>query len=122
MMNQCCHHILVVDDDDDIREVLGEVLRDAGHQVKTASNGAEALDILKDGGAHPCLVLLDLMMPVMDGYRFLEHKRQDPALAGIPTAVITAGRTVEFGRLTGAQLLPKPIQLPTLLKVVAEFC
>ena len=115
------HKILIVDDDADIREVLTEVLRDTGHEVVTAANGQEALDVLRSGSS-PCLVLLDLMMPVMDGYLFLEAQKNDPALAGIPIAVITAGRTVDWAKLEGTPLVPKPIRLPLLLSVIQRFC
>jgi CheY-like chemotaxis protein len=115
-----CRSILVVDDDDDIRDALSEVLRAAGHQVMTAANGREALDILRQG-PDVCLVLLDLMMPVMDGYRFLELQAQDPQLAAVPVAIITAG-TVDRGRATRVTLLRKPIKLPQLMTVIAQHC
>ena len=116
------HKILVVDDDADIREVLSEVLIESGHDVKTASNGLEALRILREGAWAPCLVLLDLMMPVMDGYLFLEHRRKDPALASIPITVITAGRQVDVERLHGATLVAKPIRLPALMSLIEKTC
>jgi CheY-like chemotaxis protein len=115
------HQILVVDDDSDIREVLTEVLKDSGHDVLTATNGLEALEVLR-AGACPCLVLLDLMMPVMDGYVFLETRKSDPALAAIPIAVITAGRHLDWQRLDCAALVPKPIRLPALMSVIEKFC
>jgi CheY-like chemotaxis protein len=68
------------------------------------------------------MVLLDLMMPVMDGYHFLEARQSDPALVSIPIAVITAGRTVEWERLYGAEVVPKPIRLPTLMAVIGKYC
>jgi CheY-like chemotaxis protein len=115
------HKILVVDDDADIREVLREVLTESGHRVETASNGLEALEILR-GGVSPCLVLLDLMMPVMDGYLFLAEHRSDPTLSSIPIAVISAGRQIDWDRLAGATLLPKPIRLPHLMSVIDKYC
>jgi CheY-like chemotaxis protein len=113
--------ILVVDDDADIREVLSEVLIESGHEVMTASNGREALEILRDGWA-PCMVLLDLMMPVMDGYVFLEQAKSDPLLASIPITVITAGRQVDLERLVGATLVAKPIRLPALMSLIEKNC
>jgi CheY-like chemotaxis protein len=115
------HKILVVDDDADIREVLSEVLEESGHQVVTATNGLEALEILRTGLA-PCMVFLDLMMPVMDGYLFMEERRNDPTLALIPVAVITAGRQIDFDRLHGATVVPKPLRLPVLMSVVQKHC
>jgi CheY-like chemotaxis protein len=113
--------ILVVDDDADIREVLSEVLVESGHEVMTASNGLEALEILR-GGWSPCMVLLDLMMPVMDGYVFLEEHHNDPSLASIPITVITAGRQVDTTRLQGATLVAKPIRLPALMSLIQKNC
>jgi CheY-like chemotaxis protein len=115
------HKILVVDDDADIREVLSEVLMENGHEVVTASNGREALQLLREG-LLPCMVFLDLMMPVMDGYLFMEERRNDPALSAIPVAVITAGRQVDFDRLDGAMVVPKPLRLPVLMSVVQKNC
>ena len=115
------HKILVVDDDADIREVLSEVLMDNGHEVVTASNGREALELLRQG-LQPCMVFLDLMMPVMDGYLFMEERRSDPTLAAIPVAVITAGRQIDFDRLDGATVVPKPLRLPVLMSVVQQNC
>src|SRR5262249_28727536 len=79
--------ILFVDDDDDIREAIAEGLTDNGFDVLTAANGLDAMRVLRN--THPSVILLDLMMPVMDGYEFLEERRVDPALAAIPVAVIT---------------------------------
>jgi CheY-like chemotaxis protein len=115
------HTILVVDDDADIREVLTEVLVESGRDVVTASNGEEALGVLRSATTL-CLVLLDLMMPVMDGYRVLEARRQDPALSAIPVVVITAGRSVEWDRLCGAEVVPKPLRLPVLLSIIDRYC
>jgi CheY-like chemotaxis protein len=113
--------ILVVDDDADIREVLSEVLIESGHEVVTASNGLEALRILREGW-RPCMVLLDLMMPVMDGYLFLQERKHDPALATIPITVITAGRQVDVTRLEDATLVAKPIRLPALMSLIERSC
>lgn len=115
------HTILVVDDDADIRDTLGEVLRNAGMVVVTAADGMEALQILR-GGLSPCMVLLDLMMPVMDGYEFLEVQRGDPALARIPTAVITAGFAVDSTRTGDALLLRKPVGLKGLMAIIDQYC
>jgi CheY-like chemotaxis protein len=121
MCPKASQKILVVDDDADIREVLSEVLIESGHEVMTASNGLEALQILRDGWS-PCMVLLDLMMPVMDGYLFLEEAKNDPMLASIPITVITAGRQVDVGRLEGATLVAKPIRLPVLMSLIEKNC
>jgi CheY-like chemotaxis protein len=111
--------ILIVDDDLDIREALVETLEDMGFPVVTAAHGSEALALLRHTPVLPSLILLDLMMPVMDGYRFWEELRRDPELASIPVAIITAGHGVDRSRLgQGIHILPKPINVPRLLTVV----
>jgi CheY-like chemotaxis protein len=111
--------VLIVDDDLDIRETLAEVLEEHGFEVITATNGSEALKLVRSMAAPPSVILLDLMMPVMDGYRFLEERRKDPAVASIPVAIITAGHGVDRSRLgKGALIIPKPIDLPQLVRVL----
>jgi CheY-like chemotaxis protein len=110
-----------VDDDQDIREAMSEVLSEQGHQVVTASNGAEALDLLGRPPL-PCLVLLDLMMPVMNGRKFLEERQRDPTLAAIPVVVLTAGRAVELHHLEGLPIVKKPFELQLLRSLVEEYC
>jgi CheY-like chemotaxis protein len=114
--------ILIVDDDLDIREALSDTLEDQGYRVFTAANGRDALRLLRGGEVAPSLILLDLMMPVMDGYTFLDERRRDPALAAIPVAVITAGNRIDPIRLGGAvPVIPKPIQLPQLAAVMEQL-
>jgi len=114
--------VLIVDDDDDIREALTDTLEDNGFRVLTAVNGLEALRLLRTGPVAPAVILLDLMMPVMDGYGFLAEQQQDPQLAAIPVAVITAGHGVDRSRLGEALLvIPKPIKVPYLLDVLERL-
>jgi len=87
--------ILVVDDDRDIRDSLVEVLGEHGYPVIGAGNGVEALEILRTSAPPPSLILLDLMMPVMDGREFRERQLENPALADIPVIVISAYNDVE---------------------------
>jgi CheY-like chemotaxis protein len=110
--------ILLVDDDDDIRESLAEVLEDKGFEVRTAANGEDGLAVLRAHDDHPSVILLDLMMPVMDGYTFLAEKRADPALADIPVAVITAGNAVDPSRLVGASVIAKPFRVQQVVDVI----
>jgi CheY-like chemotaxis protein len=110
------HRILIVDDDPDIRDALEELLADRGFTVLAASNGAEALKLLRMQSAPPSIILLDVMMPVMDGYGFLEERRKDPELSRIPVAIITAGQGVDLSRLGGTMpVLYKPINLQELM-------
>ena len=115
--------VLVVDDDPSIREVLAIILGSQGYEVLTAADGREALDLLHDG-ALPQVILLDLMMPVMNGWTFREEMQRDAVLAPIPVLVMTgdgeiADKTV---RLSAAGFLRKPIGLNDLLDTVARFC
>src|SRR5882724_1347611 len=104
------HTILVVDDDDDLREVICGVLEDAGYQAASAGNGREALDFLRSS-PRPCLVLLDLMMPVMDGLAFIAEKEADSLLANIPVVVITAAAGNRLGSIAPRPFLPKPLKI-----------
>ncbi|HWL84368.1 MAG TPA: response regulator [Polyangiaceae bacterium] len=114
--------ILVVDDDVDIRETISMILEDEGYAVACACNGLEALEYLRENGA-PDLILLDLMMPVMDGAEFCARKRQDPRFSDIPVVIVTAsGQAKEHASALNARdLLYKPLALDTLLEKV-ELC
>ena len=110
--------VLVVDDDEGIREAMNEVLADEGHRVVTAANGREAMDRLRHG-LRPELILLDLMMPIMDGRQFRAAQLADPRLRQIPVVVITAGG--DSGARPEMQVqawLPKPIELDRLLEEI----
>ena len=115
--------VLVVDDDTDIRETIGSVLEDAGYAVATAANGEEALRYLRSHDA-PKLILLDLMMPVMDGIEFRTRQRQDPALARIPVVVISADadHAAAYAARHLADFLVKPFKLAALLEIVSRHC
>lgn len=111
--------VLLVDDDLDIRETLADILQHRGFDVITAANGCEALKVLRRLAFPPSAILLDLMMPVMDGYGFLEEHKKDPSLASIPIAIITAGHGVDRSRLgNDAPIVPKPIDLPQLVSLL----
>ncbi len=117
--------ILVVDDDPCIRTALAEVLEDEGYQVACASNGAEALDQLQHDDDAPSLIVLDLMMPVMDGWAFRCAQRSDPRLSGIPVLVLSAVNRPEalYGEPLGEDgFLAKPFELQRLLDVGHRLC
>jgi CheY-like chemotaxis protein len=92
---------------------------DEGLSVVTAADGAQAIKLLRTLHVPPSIILLDLMMPVMNGYAFLEEQRRDPALSSIPVAVITAGHGVDRARLGNSiTVVPKPfksLQLKAIL-------
>src|SRR5687768_6319324 len=113
--------ILVVDDDVDVREALTEMLQYRGYAVESAANGLEALDVLRTMAARPSIILLDLMMPVMDGYGFLAERRKDPDLATIPVAIVTAGHGVDQSRVNGTTVLRKPVDMPELMRAIEQL-
>jgi len=100
--------ILVVEDNAEIRDALVALLRDEGYQAAGASNGKEALELLTAMARPPSLILLDLMMPGMDGAAFRKQQQQDPRFALIPTVVVTADRNGR-GKISGTEAyLSKP--------------
>ena len=110
--------LLVVDDDRDVRDALRDVLQDAGYLVLTANNGREALDVL-DTVARPDLAIVDLMMPVMDGWGFVAELRNRARYAAIPVVVITAaGDRALANAPVAAGYLTKPVKIEDLLAVV----
>ena len=121
---QVADRVLVVDDDDDIRAGLIEFLEDHGHSAVGAANGEEAIALLDPSNVLPCLIILDLMMPVMDGPTFRDEQRARPALANIPVIVVSAYRDIETRArdLGAAHWLSKPLDLPALLRLVEQKC
>lgn len=115
-----CKNVLIVEDDEGIRETLRLALELEGYSVFSAANGQEGLDILPKI-ERPCLILLDLMMPVMDGWRFVEILDEDTILAAIPVVVVTA--FAERAKSIHARgILKKPIDLDVLLATVKRYC
>jgi CheY-like chemotaxis protein len=116
--------VMIVDDDHDIRSILAEVLEDEGYRVAAAANGVEALGQLRSGDPLPGVILLDLMMPFMDGWAFRAVQRDDPSLARIPVLVLTAnaGAESQFEPLHAAGFVRKPVDLDELLAAVARHC
>ena len=114
-------HILIVEDDTDVREALCDALTLEGYEVVWAENGEEALRYLYTG-ARPCLILLDLMMPVMDGWTFRQTMLTDPILAAIPVVVMTAAGPQRAATISAQIILHKPLQMDTVVGVVQEHC
>jgi CheY-like chemotaxis protein len=115
--------VLIVDDDPDIREALVDVLTDHGYSSHAVAHGAAAMAVLKTG-LRPCLILLDLMMPVMDGVTFRQHQLADPDLKELPVLVISAGTSLSIhaAALGAVESLRKPLDLDKLLEAVARHC
>ena len=115
--------VLVIDDHPDVRESLEELLRGEGYAVETAENGRDALAKLY-AGLQPCLIILDLMMPVMDGFAFRQEQLNHPQFAHIP---IIACSAAELPHQAIAQLrvdacMQKPVDLAQMLALVNQHC
>ena len=111
--------ILVVDDDDGTLEAIAELLRDAGYRTSTATTGDEALRRLRR--VRPDLVLMDLIMPNMNGWELLARLREDSELARVPKVVMTAWPRPD-DLPEGVSVLSKPFEWETLLHVVHNHC
>jgi CheY-like chemotaxis protein len=116
--------ILVIEDDPSIMDNLQQILRIEGYQVHVAGNGQEALKVLVDIKAPPQLILLDLMMPVMNGFEFRSEQLKDPRFAPVPVVVMSArvGADKDSAEMKVSGLLTKPFEIERLLSVVAHFC
>ncbi len=114
--------VLVVDDDHDVREALCEVLLQCGFQARAASDGAAALELLEAGLA-PKVILLDLMMPRMDGAELRERLLLDPRFARVPVILLTADRrSAGHPDVRAEAALAKPVDLDALLTTLGRFC
>ena len=115
--------VLVVDDDPEIRESLSELLDHRGYSVLQAENGRRALDVLKEIAARtPCIVVLDLAMPVLDGHQFLKYRAEDPILRHIPVVVVS-GNPRPLQPLEGIEAyLQKPLEPDVLLEIIRRTC
>lgn len=110
---------MIVDDDAASVSALSDILEGIGYGVVVAANGREALDRFHSEGP-PCIVILDLIMPVMDGMAFLDHRRRDPLLAKTPVVVVTAtDKKVELQR---DLVLRKPVDFDKLVDAVEAAC
>jgi CheY-like chemotaxis protein len=116
-------YVLVVEDDDSTREAMLTVLELANQAAAGVGNGREALDHLR-ANRRAALILLDLMMPVMDGWQFRKEQQQDPALAPIPVVVVSADGNVsqKAATLGAAGFLQKPVEVDDLVRMVRRHC
>ena len=116
-------HILIVEDSVDLQALLGRLLTKQGYRVSKAMNGQEGLDLLHSMDKLPSLILLDIMMPVMDGFVFRQELEKEPRLSSIPIVVMTADSQPEAKALTlhADALLKKPLDMNRLLEVAARL-
>jgi CheY-like chemotaxis protein len=114
-------YILVVEDDRDLREILADALELEGYQAVCCEHGEAALRHL-DTGARPCVILLDLMMPVMDGWTFRERILEDASLASIPVVVMTAAGPDSTKTIRSDAILHKPLDMAAVVDALHEHC
>jgi DNA-binding response OmpR family regulator len=110
--------ILVVDDDLDARDAIADVLRDAGYTVDVAGDGGQALALMRT--SRPRLVLLDLVMPIVDGWEVIREMGRDPSLSDIPVCVVSGQPIVRLS--SSASLLRKPFSSAALIRTVQAHC
>ena len=114
--------VLIVDDEPDVRDAIAGVLDDQGYATVTARHGAEALSLLRAGEVRPDVILLDIMMPEMDGWQFRSLQCQDERLCAIPVVVLSANelaRAAAFD-MGVAAFLKKPVKLDALLATLRK--
>jgi CheY-like chemotaxis protein len=116
-----CKNVLIVDDDQAIRQIMQDVLEVQGYEISTAADGREGIARLRDLSPQPCVVLLDMMMPGMNGWQFLDYQRNDPLFSRIPVIICSAYREIAKS-VKASAILEKPIQLNALLDTVKAFC
>jgi CheY-like chemotaxis protein len=116
--------VLVIEDDEAIRNVTKLLLELEGFDVACANNGQEGLDFLGTANIPPNLILLDLMMPVKDGFEFRNEQLNNLNFASIPVIVLTAegGRSERKKNLKAAAILTKPFEIDSLISAVKQHC
>jgi CheY-like chemotaxis protein len=114
-------YILVVEDDRDLREILSDALELEGYETVCVEHGEAALRHLYTG-ARPCVILLDLMMPVMDGWTFRREILKDQSLADIPVVVMTAAGADRAQTIPSNRVLYKPLEMDAVVDAVQEHC
>jgi CheY-like chemotaxis protein len=116
--------ILIVDDDPDTGEAMSELLAHQGFDVAVATDGQMALETLRSADTLPDVILLDLMMPVMNGWQFRRAQLDDPQLAAVPVIVLTAGwaSDSQLSQLKAAAFFRKPVNADTLVRKINSIC
>jgi CheY-like chemotaxis protein len=114
--------VLIVEDDADLREMMAQMLSLEGFQAAAVANGFEALKYLHDGNSKPDVILLDLMMPVMDGWEFRRKQQADPAFADVPVIVLSALDQSRAADVQAEAFLKKPLDFDRLLQLVRQYC
>jgi CheY-like chemotaxis protein len=121
VMTSPCIDVLLAEDDEDLRDAMVDTLNDAGYTVEAVGNGRDALEWLEDTALPPKLILLDLMMPIMDGWQFLDARQKTPRVASVPVVVLSASASVP-GAEGKVPFMRKPVGVGPLLAIVASYC
>ena len=118
------HFVLVVEDDADCRELVAELLAESGFKTETAANGAEALERLRQHRESICVIVLDLMMPIMNGWEFRAAQLKDEHMREVPVLVLTADSRaqIKVDDLAPAGYLAKPVDPGKLLELISQHC
>jgi CheY-like chemotaxis protein len=111
--------VVLIDDDDDVRETLRDFVEYLGYQPVVAANGQEGLDVIRTLDELPCVILLDLMMPVMDGWQFLQVVGADATLSSVPVVISTSSPD---RAPSGTPILPKPVDLEDFMAALRKLC
>ena len=113
--------VAIVEDDVEFRNMLRELLEEEGYRVLASANGAEALETLRSG-VTPNVILLDVSMPVMDGFDFLRHRNDDPRLAAVPVVLVTNAKPHERPTVGVSDVVRKPIDIDEILFAIKRYC
>jgi chemosensory pili system protein ChpA (sensor histidine kinase/response regulator) len=113
--------VAIVEDDSEFRNMLRELLEEEQYRVVAVANGAEALEKLR-GEAVPNVILLDVSMPVMDGFDFLRFRNEDPQLAAVPVVLVTNAKPHERPTIGVNDVVRKPIDIDEILFAIKRYC
>jgi CheY-like chemotaxis protein len=113
--------VLIVEDDEDLRDMMAQMLNIEGFHTATVANGREALEYLYATGK-PNVILLDLMMPIMDGWEFRRRQKADPELAPVPVIILSALDQTRAAPVDAEAFLKKPLDFERLLELVRDHC
>ena len=113
--------VAIIEDDAEFRDMLRELLEEEQYRVVAVSNGAEALETLR-GETLPNVILLDVSMPVMDGFDFLRFRNDDPQLAAVPVVLVTNAKPHERPTIGVNDVVRKPIDIDEILFAIKRYC
>ena len=113
--------VAIIEDDSEFRTMLRELLEEERYRVIAMANGAEALEMLR-GDSMPDVILLDVSMPIMDGFDFLRHRNADPRLSTVPVVLVTNAKPHERPTVGVSDVVRKPIDIDEILLAIKRYC